>query len=225
MLRCEFLWLPFKWSVLLFPLVDVDFIRQMLSDFLPHLSRQLIHQCWSDSCLFSCKLRSSFGKLRFALQGTKSSTFSTEVPQPHFGGCVFECFTPASRGPGDLRLHVDTASLSLETGQKQVVQLASREHVYLSAQRQDGTALEGGGNCTAPFNCVQAIRQFHRTHFQIQKGECGYFHRPPLTQLGEESPFFSIYYTYSVFWMLLSVFHNQAAQRANAPFGVICCPA
>lgn len=39
MLRCEFLWLPFKWSVLLFPLVDVDFIRQMLSDFLPHLSR------------------------------------------------------------------------------------------------------------------------------------------------------------------------------------------
>lgn len=62
----------------------------------------------------------------------------SEVPQPHFGCCIFECFTPASQGLGDLRLHVDTASLSLETGWKQVVQLASREHVYLSARRQDG---------------------------------------------------------------------------------------
>lgn len=31
---------------------------------------------------------------------------------------------------------------------------------------------------------------------------------PLPTQLGMESPFFSIYYTYSAFWMLPSVFHN-----------------
>lgn len=41
---------------------------------------------------------------------------ASEVAQPHFGCCICECFTPALWGPGDLRLHVDTASLSLETG-------------------------------------------------------------------------------------------------------------
>lgn len=78
----------------------------------------------------------------------------SEVPQPHFGCCISECFTPASQGLGDLRLHADTASLSLETGWKQVVQLASGEHVYLSAQKTGWDGFEekegwvwGGSQC------------------------------------------------------------------------------
>lgn len=57
----------------------------------------------------------------------------SEVTRAQLSCCVFERFTPPSQGPGDLRLHVDTARLSLETGWKQVEQLAGGEHVYLSA--------------------------------------------------------------------------------------------
>ena len=105
----------------------------------------------------------------------------SEVPQPHFGCCISECFTPAS-SPGDLRLHVDTASLSLETGWKQVVQLASGEHVYLSAPRQDGTALRRGrrrGIALALLTVYRLLDYFTGLIFRYKKGNAGASIAPP----------------------------------------------
>lgn len=81
-------------------------------------------------------------------------------------------------------------------------------------KRQDGMALgrgrrrEEGGGVVLPLSTVyRLLNYFTELIFRYKKGNAG-ASIPPLTQLGEESPFFSIYYTYSVFWILLSVFHN-----------------
>ena len=116
MLRYEFLGLPFKLSVLLFPscwrwyqetdaVIFPGTLVMLLNPSMPVRQLSLL------TANFAAHLESC--TVRFKVHNPPLSP--SEVPQPHFGCCICECFTPAS-SPGDLRLHVDTASLSLETG-------------------------------------------------------------------------------------------------------------
>lgn len=116
MLRYEFLGLPFKLSVLLFPscwrwyqetdaVIFPGTLVMLLNPSMPVRQLSLL------TANFAAHLESC--TVRFKVHNLPLSP--SEVIQPHFGCCICECFTPAS-SPGDLRLHVDTASLSLETG-------------------------------------------------------------------------------------------------------------
>lgn len=78
----------------------------------------MAHLCFSQSIIlttsFREKLFDSFGKLNSSkLQHILSFPFVQKLPL-QWGSCVFWFFFPPESLPGDLRLHKDTESLSLE---------------------------------------------------------------------------------------------------------------
>lgn len=126
-------------------------------------------------------------------------------------------FSPESV-PGDLRLRKDTESLSLgdevETGRAIIRQKTCS---YVSPSLDGILRRRKMKNIAAP-RMYSLLDLFHTTNSHMQNWNTGAFTAhantypcpslPPSNQLGMESPFFSIYYTYSAFWMLPSVFHN-----------------
>lgn len=110
-----------------------------------------------------------------------AANFTVRLQSLTLAVVYFECFTPES-SPGDLRLHIDTARMSLETGWKQVVQLASREHVYLSAQRLDGMALRRRrrrGIALPLLTVYRLLDYFTELIFRHSEGNTGAFIAPP----------------------------------------------
>lgn len=124
------------------------------------------------------------------------------------------CFRPE---PGDLRLHKDTESLSLgdevETGstiiqQKTCSYVSPLPDVILRRRGRKNSAVPGMYSLLDYFT-QQILRRRSGIPVRLQLMQTLAPAPLPLpTQLGMESPFFSIYYTYSAFWMLPSVFHN-----------------